>query len=554
MNQKNQYYKKLFEEKKYSELIFSIQSSKNENELVAGEHNLLGVTRLLINKNKENILLSLNNFEKAYLAEKTSSIGLDGLKNYVNLAVDLYKIPKSEINIDKILRYFHEAKAHWGYDKNLMLAIKRFYWSLNEVDNVQSVLSEMIENQDHDTTTLCSYIYSKGFDNDWLQKDFFSFSKFLQKNTPHFKPSDLVDLKFNNTNKLKLGFISGDLRSNHSVTYFLKTVLLNYDKNNFEIYLYFNHEKDDEVTDDFKKIAFKSKNISDLNDIDAINFIRNDGIDIAFDLMGVTSSHREALFKNRIAPIQINWIGYCNTVGLIDNDYIIADPNLINKDEEELYSEKIIYLPKIWNCHSGLNIERKKASMPFKRNTYITFCSFNNFCKINEIVVRTWSEILKKVKNSKLILKPSGKTHTLRLKNAFTRYGVENSVIFYENIKSASDHLKLYNEADIALDTFPYNGVTTSFEAIWMGVPVLTMKGYNFNSRCGESINKNIGLSSLIAKDEKDYINIAKEVSKNTEKLALIREKIFIKALSSPLFDVKNFSKIFFNIIKSLRR
>ena len=124
MNQNNKEYKKLFEEKKYSELIFLIQTSKNENELLAGEHNLLGVTRLLIQKNKENIILSLDNFENAYLKEKTTKIGLDGLKNYINLKVDLYKFSKSEIDVEKTLAYFHEAKEFWRYDKNLMLAIK----------------------------------------------------------------------------------------------------------------------------------------------------------------------------------------------------------------------------------------------------------------------------------------------------------------------------------------------------------------------------------------------------------------------------------------------
>ena len=553
MNQNNKEYKKLFEEKKYSELIFLIQTSKNENELLAGEHNLLGVTRLLIQKNKENIILSLDNFENAYLKEKTTKIGLDGLKNYINLKVDLYKFSKSEIDVEKTLAYFHEAKEFWGYDKNLMLAIKRFYWCLNEVDKVQSVLSEMINNQDHDSTTICSYIYSKGFDNDWTQENFFSFSKFLQEKTATFKSDVLINLKKNQSNKIKLGFVSGDIRSNHSVTYFLKTVLLNYDKNNFEIYLYFNHEKDDEITDEFKKLVFRSKNINELNDIEAINFIRNDEIDIAFDLMGATSSHRESLFKNRIAPTQINWIGYCNTMGLNSNDYIIADPNLIYKNEEQLYSEKIIYLPQIWNCHSGLGLERKEAPIPYKKKNYITFGSFNNFCKINDSVINIWSEILKKVKKSKLVLKPSGRSHTLRLKKAFKKRGVENSVIFYENIESVNDHLKLYNEIDIALDTFPYNGVTTSFEAIWMGVPVLTMKGYNFNSRCGESINKNIGMENMVAKDKNDYINKATELSEDLRKLISIRKKIFDNALSSPLFDVKNFSKNFFYIIKNLK-
>ena len=157
------------------------------------------------------------------------------------------------------------------------------------------------------------------------------------------------------------------------------------------------------------------------------------------------------------------------------------------------------------------------------------------------------------MQKSKLILKPSGRSHTLRLKKAFKKRGVENSVIFYENIESVNDHLKLYNEIDIALDTFPYNGVTTSFEAIWMGVPVLTMKGYNFNSRCGESINKNIGMENMVAKDKNDYINKATELAEDLTKLISIRKKIFDNALSSSLFDVKNFSKNFFHIIKNLK-
>ncbi len=554
MDKNNTEYKKLFAEKKYSELMFLIETSKKEKDLLAGEHNLLGVTRILVEKNKKNIILSLDNFEKGYLKEKHTKIGLDSLKNFINLSVDLYKIPNTQIDIKKIINYFQEAKEFWGYDKNLMLAIKRFYWRLNEVKKVQSILLEMIENKEYDSTTLCSYIYSKGFDDDWSQEDFFNFSKFIQEKTPVFKKEDLRNLKFNKNKKKKLAFLSGDIRSNHSVTYFLKTILLNYDKQDYEIYLYFNHENDDHTTEDFKKFVDHSKNINNLSDLDAINTIRGEEIDIAFDLMGATSSHREILFKNRIAPVQINWIGYCNTIGLNGNDYILADPYLIRKDEERLYSEKIVYLTEIWNCHSGLKSERKEASIPFKKNKYLTFCSFNNFCKINDKVILAWSEILKKIKDSRLILKPSGRSHSSRLKNAFQKNGVEKSVYFYENIRSVDDHLKLYNEVDIALDTFPYNGVTTSFEAIWMGVPILTMKGYNFNSRCGESINNNIGLSNLIASNIDDYINIAHDLSLNTDRLINIRKHIFQSALKTPLFDQKNFSTNFFKIIKNFNK
>ena len=270
--------------------------------------------------------------------------------------------------------------------------------------------------------------------------------------------------------------------------------------------------------------------------------------------MGVTGFHRIVLFKNRLAPIQINWLGYCNTSGLREMDYIISDPHLIYPEEENLYSEKVVFMPNIWNCHSGFKLNRSENILPFIKNNYITFGSFNNFNKINDDVANTWSLILKKIKNSKLILKPSFKQDINRLKNIFKKNSILNSVIFYENIKNFDDHLKLYKKIDIALDTFPYNGVTTSFEAIWMNVPVLTLKGYNFNSRCGNSINSNLKMYELIADNKHDYINKAIYLSNNVNHLLKIRKEIYQKALSTPLFDSKSFSVSFFDIINNLKK
>ena len=138
-----------------------------------------------------------------------------------------------------------------------------------------------------------------------------------------------------------------------------------------------------------------------------INKIREDEIDIIIDLNGFSSNHRLALFKNRLAPIQISWCGYTNTTGLDEMDYLLADRNLIRPEEEKYYSEKIVYLSKIWNCHSGYPYERSENLLPMETNNYITFGSFNNFRKINDEVIETWSSILKTVKNSKLLLKTS---------------------------------------------------------------------------------------------------------------------------------------------------
>jgi len=271
------------------------------------------------------------------------------------------------------------------------------------------------------------------------------------------------------------------------------------------------------------------------------------------DVMGYTSRNRIGLFKNRIAKKQIIWMGYCNTTGLKNMDYIISDPNLIYPNEQNLYSEKVIYLPKIWNAHCGFDFERKENPPPFIKNKYFTFGSFNNLSKINENVIQCWAKILKNIKNSKLIIKcPSDQHRLTRIEKSFKEKGVLDSVILYTRIDDKKDHLDLYKKVDIALDTFPYNGVTTSFEAIWMGVPVLTMAGYNFNSRCGESINKNLNMEQLIAKDEDDYIKKVVHLMNNTDEYVNIRKSIFLNAINSPLFDGKKFTENFFKSLKEI--
>ena len=183
----------------------------------------------------------------------------------------------------------------------------------------------------------------------------------------------------------------------------------------------------------------------------------------------------------------------------------------------------------------------------------MTFGSFNNPAKINENVIDCWSNILKRVKNSKLIIKCADKRRKLdRIQEVFKKNGVLDSVTFYQRIDNLEDHLNLYKKIDVALDTFPYNGVTTSFEAIWMGVPVLTMAGYNFNSRCGESINKNLNMEQLIAKDEEEYVAKAVSLTGDMEKFLNLRKSLFLNAIKSPLFDKKKFAGNFFSLIKEI--
>lgn len=557
MNEKSSKISALFGEKKYDELIFFLETEfKNKSSQIL---NLLGVSRLFISRDKKSLMLALSEFKQAYIQEKKTQFGLDALINFINTAVDLYIMQSpvddllndSSTYLNQTNELYDEAEYFFGYDERLVSAIIRVYQQQANLDKILSGYKRLFKHGNLNLNTFSSWIFFNNYKKDWSQKDYFKHTKLLQTYIENFSENKLVKIKEKKGDKIKIGFLSSDILKKHSITYFLKTVLLNYDKDKFEIYLYIDNKIEDNNTNEFKALVKKSFNISSLNNIDAINSIRQDEIDIIFDIVGLSSVQRASLFKNRLAPKQISWLGYCNTTGIDNMDYLISDPNLIYPEEESNYVEKIIYLPNIWNCHSELNAERVDLEPPCLKNKYITFGSFNNFNKINDNVICVWSQILKNVTGSKLILKSSLKVDKNYIKKKFIENGVSNSVIFLEKRKLVK-HFSLYKQIDIALDTFPYNGVTTSFEAISMGVPVLTMKGYNFNSRCGESINKNLGMKDLIAKDESEYVFKAKELAEDQNKLSKIRKKIFAIAPYTPLFDKKKFVKDFFNCLENI--
>ena len=553
----------LFEKKKYSELIFIIENKIPNNQKNSGILNILGACRLLKEKaNKKNLSLALNDFREAYLKEDKTNHSKEAFVNFINISIKLFEYENSSENHNKSLKNFKEAtqffqknKDYFSKDKSIILAITRVYKRLVNLKEVNVCLELLLKYNNFTPFIINNYIYNNCFFKNWRQADFLKYGKLLEEHLPEYSKEKIIPLNKNKNKKIKLAFLSSDLFKSHPVTYFLKTILSNYNSQEFEIFLYHNIKKKDadNTTEILNKLVFKNCEIFDLSDIEVINLIRSDKIDIIIDLMGVTSKNRLSLIKNRVAPIQILWCGYCNTTGIKNMDYIIADHNVIFNKELNDYSEKIIYLPKIWNAHPGLNIERNFTDAPFLNNKFITFGSFNSFRKINETVINTWSKILKKIPNSKLLLKSSSVLSNNLILEKFKRNDVLKSVVFNPFISDFNSHMDLYSKIDIALDTFPYNGVTTSFEATWMGVPLLTIKGYNFNSRCGESINKNLDMYDLISENEKDYIDKAFKIATDNEKLVKIRKELFSKALTSPLFDSLNFSNEFFKSLKKLK-
>ena len=540
--------KKLFLEKRYSELIELIEGTTEKDFRTAQLLNVLGASKTLKESpNKADLISATENFKEAYLKEKQTKQGLEALANFINVSLNINQYEESLI-------YFKEAENFCSYNEGLFKAISKVYKYLNDVDKTLFFLEKLIKNNNNEVDTWCSYIYFNSFKRNWLQKDFLKHTKLLAQKLPKYPDNNLISINQVKNKKIKLAFLSSDLKQKHSITYFLKTILNNINKEKYEFFLFSNDNinQEDKTTNDFKNLFDEWINIKNLDDVRAINMIREKKIDIIIDLMGITSSNRMALFKNRLAPIQISWLGYCNTTGINEIDYLIADTNLITEMEKDLYCEKIIFLKDIWNCHTGFDFRRLENPAPIKKNKHITFGSFNNFNKISIEVVEVWSKILKSINKSKLILKSSQKHDTKKLKEMFRTKGIHDSIIFFERKETFEDHLDQYNKIDIALDTFPYNGVTTSFEAIWMGVPVLTMKGFNFSSRCGESINKNIDIEYLIADNGFEYVSKAIELSRDEEKLINIRKKLFKEAPTSNLFNQKKFSKEFFKSLEKI--
>ena len=549
--------KLLFDQKKYTEIIEMIENDIKDEDINSGLINLLGVCKILRDNTRISLKEAINDFRKAYIRERNTKNAFEALKNLINVSMELFDLDfKENINnfprklFEEIFSYLNENKSLFETEEEFALAIIRVFKRTLDVESVIYYLEKFINSKNPDV--LCSLLYHNSFENNWDQKRFFETAKKINEKFTQYSEDELVPLSSVKKEKISIGFVSSDIRNNHSITHFLKSILIDKKRDEFNIYLFLNIKDEDNTTEEFKNLVDKSVNIYGLNDVEAINTIRRLEMDIIFDMMGVTSHQKLLLFKNRIAPIQISWCGFCNTTGLSEMDYIIADKHTIMKEEENLYSEKIIFMPNIWNCHSGFKTLRKECNLPAKKNNFITFGSFNNFKKINDDVIRVWSQILLKVKNSKLILKASTNCSSDFLLDKFKIYGVVSSVNIIPYKKDFNDHISEYKQIDLALDTFPYNGVTTSFEAIWMGVPVLTMDGQNFNSRCGASINMNLNMTSLIAKNKEDYVLKAVNLSQNLIELEKFRKYIFDKAISSPLFNIKNFSNDFYNCLENI--
>jgi predicted O-linked N-acetylglucosamine transferase (SPINDLY family) len=346
--------------------------------------------------------------------------------------------------------------------------------------------------------------------------------------------------------RLRIGYVSPDFRQ-HAVAHFIEPVLAAHDSKRFEIFCYYNYPAADTVTGRFEKLAHHWRVISNRSDEDVANMIRADGIDILVDLAGHTPLNRLRVFARKPAPVQASWIGYSSTTGLTRMDYritdTISDPIGVTDD---LYTEKLVRLPDTYSCFQPLANSPDVAELPATQSGHVTFGSFNNFIKMTPEVLQTWARILQRVPTSILLLKyrsfEAEKILALVLA-AFAKHGVQPARIHFLGSDDYHTHLRAYHQVDIALDTFPHNGDTTTCDALWMGVPVVVNTGVNHVGLMGASRLRSVGLEDLVARDNDNYVDIATALANDVPRLEKLRATLRETMKASPLMDAPRFTR-----------
>ena len=361
------------------------------------------------------------------------------------------------------------------------------------------------------------------------------------------KDKQTVRLNKSKNTRLRVGYISADFNS-HSVGYFFEPLLKHHDHYIINTYCYYNNIKEDSTTKRLIDVSEHWRSIIRMNDKDIINLIRKDKINILIDLSGHTKGNRLTVFSHNPAPIQVTWLGYPNTTGLSSIDYRftdeIADPI---SEADKFHSEELVRLPKGFLCYQGNESVSTNKALPCLKRGYITFGSFNNLTKITPQVIKIWSRILQAVPNSHLLLKSkqlSDSSTKSRYLELFKEEGIsEDRLELHSWMPEKDGHLRLYGHVDIGLDPFPYNGTTTTCEALWMGTPVITILGDRHVSRVGASILTHVGLEEFIATDIDEYINMAIKYANNMDSIKSIRAGLRHNMKNSDLCNADAFAR-----------
>jgi len=346
---------------------------------------------------------------------------------------------------------------------------------------------------------------------------------------------------------LNVGYVSADFRE-HAVARFIEPVLSHHDRSRFRVFCYSNVTVPDQRSGHIAGLCDRFVNIAGLPDAAAEELLRRDGIDILVDLSGHSAGNRLTLFARKPAPVQVTWIGYPFSTGLETIDYRISDAVCDPPGESgRFHSEELLRLPGTFSCFAPPEQAPPVSAPPSQACGAITFGSFNNPAKITPETVALWAGVLRSIPGSRLLVKGYSlacQGSRKRLEESFVSHGIEPQRLeLTGNTPSYRDHLALYGRVDIALDTFPYNGTTTTCEALWMGVPVVTLAGSAHRSRVGASLLHALGLDGLVAHDSGAFVELARALALDQARLKGLRETLRESMAAAPLTDGAGFTR-----------
>ena len=341
--------------------------------------------------------------------------------------------------------------------------------------------------------------------------------------------------------RLRIGYVSPDFRD-HCQSLFTVPLLSHHDHDQFEIYCYASVERHDDLTQRIACYTDVWRDVHGLDDGRLAQQIRADGIDILVDLAMHMADGRPLLFARKPAPVQVAWLAYPGTTGLDAIDYRLTDPRLDPPSNDTLYSERSLRLPDSFWCYDPLTDQPAVNALPALTAAHLTFGCLNNPCKLTDRTFGMWAAVLREVPHAQLLLMAPAGNARERLATRMQRQGLDVQRVRFVPFRPRAEYLRTYHEIDIGLDTFPYNGHTTSLDSLWMGVPVITRVGETADGRAGMSQLFNLGLNELAAHSDDAFVRLAVELAANLPRLAGLRQTLRPRMARSPLMDGARFA------------
>jgi predicted O-linked N-acetylglucosamine transferase (SPINDLY family) len=343
--------------------------------------------------------------------------------------------------------------------------------------------------------------------------------------------------------KLRIGYVSASFHT-HATSFFTASLLAAHDHEQFEIFCYADVRYPDSVTNSLRSSADHWRNTTGLSPRQLAECVRGDKIDILVDLTMHMNNNRILTFAFKPAPVQVCWAAYPGTTGLATIDYRFTDPFLDPPGQNDaFYSEESYWLPDTFWCYDPQTSELQVNSLPAPENGYVTFGSLNTFCKNNDTTWKRWARVLKAVDRSRLTVLAEEGSHREHALDVLEREGIGRERVSFVGPRPRLEYLRLYQSIDIGLDTLPSNGHTTSFDAYWMGVPVVTLVGKTPVGRAGLSQLSNLGLTELVANTPDEYVSIAASLANDWERLGRLRQTLRNRLQTSPLMNAERFAR-----------